>query len=179
MHNCYFEVLTTYFNLNYSFLGNIIVRGCFWWRHIVVTVYVCCFLFFGFFFAFLVSLFVCFLKAQSPCALCPSHSRQATTVTRISFHIGCQSFQEVAHSGYLLLLFYCFFIVNLEQDCIMLGQPVLFGNRISILSPSTDHLALHLAQALVSASVVWNVPVHGGYKYNPCVEKGKKGTLYL
>ena len=41
MHNCYFEVLTTYFNLNYSFLGNIIVRGCFWWRHIVVTVYVC------------------------------------------------------------------------------------------------------------------------------------------
>lgn len=52
MHNCYFEVLTTYFNLNYSFLGNIIVRGCFWWRHIVVTVYVCCYLFFVFVFFF-------------------------------------------------------------------------------------------------------------------------------
>ena len=57
MHNCYFEVLTTYFNLNYSFLGNIIVRGCFWWRHIVVTVYVCL-IFFCFF-----CLFVCFFFA--------------------------------------------------------------------------------------------------------------------
>ena len=66
MHNCYFEVLTTYFNLNYSFLGNIIVRGCFWWRHIVVTVYVC--LFFLFFFC----LFVFFALGSKHDYRCPS-----------------------------------------------------------------------------------------------------------